>query len=317
MKNLITIVVFSAMVFLFDAEISIAQDFKNLDAVTYNSSSNTWYFFSGQYYLRQKQGGTIEGPHPMSNWDGWNNLGWNKVESVVYNGDTETYYFFHGQNYARKKMGEPIGAAKNVYSNWDNFPTGWVTGPLRETRRRWRGPVGPDAVVYNENSNNYYFFKGFFYGRKPLGKGFDKTLPTLYVGDPKVVDAKWYDAAGAGTANALFNVFDAMENGDTEFDEFVSDGSSVTPPNNFGTYWPINWRLRSYPRIKEQYKEPLGIIDIVGAVFNPDNNKYYFFVRNFDGELQYWTKPYGRVERLVPIFVTNDNRSEFEKGWPR
>ncbi|MEQ8524156.1 hypothetical protein [Gracilimonas sp.] len=321
MKTLLSVfLVFSVILFLSHSEKAHAQDFSQLDAVTYNSTSKTWYFFSGQQYLRKKRGEDVEGPFPMSQWDGWDQLRWPKVSSVVYNASSKTYYFFGGPYYARKPYGKPIEAAKPVQGNWENYPTGRVTS-VERGGRTWEGPIGPDAVVYNEESKIYYFFKGNFYARKAYGKGFDQPRPTLYTGRSKIIEPEWYEEAGAGIVNGVINLFDAHATGDTENDEYISDGGTQRiPPNNFGTFWPEQWKIANYPQLLNAWKEPKGIWEIAGAVFNPDLNKYYFFVNIPDYAdpsnsigIAYWTKPFGKAEASS---VTRIKEGGFAKGWP-
>lgn len=306
------------LVLLFISGSSVAQNFTKIDAATYNATTDTYYFFSDNYYLRKKLGKPVEGPFSMSNWEGWDKLGWERVGAVVYNEDTETYYFFHGHLYSRKKKGESMESPRSIVENWDNYPKGYVD--KLQPNRRWRDGWPPDAVIYSSELKRYYFFKGNRVAIKPSGKPFAPIhIPTILKRDDFDYYVRVDDAEKEGLAERLFEehlpLLDAAAQKylGKEADEVSYEKKTFVYPK-FAENWPRRWKFMSYSnKVREGKVSEYGIKRIAAALFNSDTQKWYFFVNNYSAKkIGYVSWERGEVSGKLR-FVQD---SGFSDGWP-
>lgn len=81
----------------------------SIDAATYNSETQTYYFFKGDEYVSKKRGEPVDSKIRKSGVDGFKNLDAKRpIKAVDYSADNKDYYFFWDEFYMIKAQGEDI-----------------------------------------------------------------------------------------------------------------------------------------------------------------------------------------------------------------
>lgn len=142
------------------------------DSITYRPSSDKYYIFKGNEYIRHTHGKPVDSNYPKSLvdiWSGWP-IDWlyGYVDAVAYYEPTDRYYLFKGKEYARHphNFGLDSGYPKNIKAVWSGWPDSWGIGNV-------------DAVVYYPPTKRWYLFKGDEYVRHRHGKGPDAGYPKM------------------------------------------------------------------------------------------------------------------------------------------
>ena len=144
------------------------------DSITYRPSSDRYYLFKGEQYIRHLHGGPLEKNYPKQVddvWSGWpNEWLYGHVDAVAYYEPSDRYYLFKGKEFARHPHNYAIDAGypKSVKGSWSGWPSSWGSGNV-------------DAVVYYPPNKRWYLFKGDEYVRHRHGKGPDSGYPKKIV----------------------------------------------------------------------------------------------------------------------------------------
>ncbi len=81
----------------------------SIDAATYNSETQTYYFFKGNEYVSKKRGEPVDAKIRKSGVDGFKNLAPTRpIKAVDYSANNKDYYFFWDDFYMVKPQGEDI-----------------------------------------------------------------------------------------------------------------------------------------------------------------------------------------------------------------
>ena len=81
----------------------------SIDAVTYNSETQTYYFFKGNDYVSKKRGEPVDARIRKSGVDGFKNLHTTRpIKAVDYSADNKDYYFYWDEFYMIKPQGKDI-----------------------------------------------------------------------------------------------------------------------------------------------------------------------------------------------------------------
>ncbi|MGE0771372.1 MAG: hypothetical protein AB7K37_06660 [Cyclobacteriaceae bacterium] len=82
-----------------------------IDAATYNSETNTYYFFYGDEYVSKKRGEPVDAKIRKVGVDGFLNLDRARpFKGVDFSADNKEYYFFWDEYYMTKEQGKEIAA---------------------------------------------------------------------------------------------------------------------------------------------------------------------------------------------------------------
>jgi hypothetical protein len=82
-----------------------------IDAATYNTETNTYYFFYGNEYVSKKRGEPVDTKIKKLIVDGLRNLDAARpIKAIDYSADNEAYYIFWDEYYMTKKQGDEIAA---------------------------------------------------------------------------------------------------------------------------------------------------------------------------------------------------------------
>jgi len=82
----------------------------SIDAATYNSETNTYYFFKGNEFVSKKRGEPVDSKIRRTD-EGFKNIDTKRpLKAVDYSGDNEAYYFYWDEFYMIKEQGEDIKA---------------------------------------------------------------------------------------------------------------------------------------------------------------------------------------------------------------
>lgn len=81
----------------------------SIDAATYNSETQTYYFFKGNEYVSKKRGEPVDSKIRKSGVDGFKNLDSKRpIKAVDYSANNKAYYFYWDEFYMIKEQGEDI-----------------------------------------------------------------------------------------------------------------------------------------------------------------------------------------------------------------
>jgi len=107
----------------------------SIDAATYNSETQTYYFFKGDEFVSKKRGEPVDARIRKSGVDGFKNLDATRpIKAVDYSADNKAYYFYWDEFYMTKPQGEDIKL---------------------NSQRTYEG-AGPKGFEWAERSNNNF-----------------------------------------------------------------------------------------------------------------------------------------------------------------
>jgi hypothetical protein len=180
------------VVFLLLSGRANGQNWANLDAVVYNTKSDTYFFFFGKYFVTKERGQYIDGL-PLLITDEWENFpkswGGGNLDAVCYSPDNDKYYFFKGDEVAETEvtqvpmmLGGTVSIPRQRLSTPRKFNSVGAFNGIPWSR--------VDAAVYNTETKIYYFFNGDQFVSKKRGEPVDSRIRNVNDADGFVNLAK-------------------------------------------------------------------------------------------------------------------------------
>jgi hypothetical protein len=241
----------------------------SIDAATYNSETNMYYFFKGNEFVSKKRGEPLDARIRITGTDGFKNLASDRpLRAVDFSSDNKAYYFFWNEFYMTKAQGEDIKP---------------------NSQRNYQGD-GQKGFEWAERSNNNFVGlaneAGYVANFKVSWKAGGKSDSWTKKGVALTYEKRLALPKDATDITITAWVYDALED-DKNGPRIFSDNMNIPPNKWYKVYGTV-----FEPRHKVE-KNSTNIVGSVQTFFTKDignavSNAGKFFEDNFE-EAQYQT----------------------------